>query len=158
MVLYPEVLKHAQAEIDQVVGQHRLPMLSDWDNLPYLGAVIKEVLRWHPVTPQGKRLFVPPKSHRCSVIGNRATAPANGGRYPGRVSHPEGYSRHSECLVRSRLTFYLQSAHAYPLLLCRQLLHDSDIYTQPMEFNPSRFLGETPERDPTDFCFGFGRR
>lgn len=40
----------------------------------------------------------------------------------------------------------------------RNMLHDPEIYGKPMEFNPSRFLGDHPERDPTDFCFGFGRR
>lgn len=39
-----------------------------------------------------------------------------------------------------------------------QLLHDESIYKNPMEFNPDRFLGVAAERDPRDFCFGFGRR
>lgn len=42
-----------------------------------------------------------------------------------------------------------------------QLLHDESIYKDPMEFNPDRFLaadGHPEERDPRDFCFGFGRR
>jgi cytochrome P450 len=51
MMLYPEVQRKAQAEIDQVIGNHRLPVHSDEDVLPYLQAVLKEVLRWHPVTP-----------------------------------------------------------------------------------------------------------
>ncbi|KAH8998285.1 cytochrome P450 [Lactarius hatsudake] len=51
MILYPEVQRKAQAEIDQVVGNSRLPDFSDQDALPYVQAVLKEVLRWHPVTP-----------------------------------------------------------------------------------------------------------
>ncbi|KAH9066193.1 cytochrome P450 [Lactarius vividus] len=51
MVLYPEVQRKAQAEIDQVVGNSRLPDFSDQDALPYVQAVLKEVLRWHPVVP-----------------------------------------------------------------------------------------------------------
>jgi hypothetical protein len=51
MTLYPEVQRKAQAEIDQVIGNDRLPVHSDEDTLPYLQAVLKEVLRWHPVTP-----------------------------------------------------------------------------------------------------------
>jgi len=51
MTLYPEVQRKAQAEIDGVIGNDRLPEFSDEDALPYLQAVLKEVLRWHPVTP-----------------------------------------------------------------------------------------------------------
>ena len=53
MSLYPEVQARAQAEIDQVVGQSRLPSWDDHDSLPYLEALVKEVLRWNPVTPLG---------------------------------------------------------------------------------------------------------
>lgn len=38
------------------------------------------------------------------------------------------------------------------------MLHDPDLYACPMEFDPSRFFGECPERNLADFCFGFGRR
>ncbi|KAH9049218.1 cytochrome P450 [Lactarius deliciosus] len=53
MTLYPDVMKKAQVELDAVVGPHRLPTFADWENLPYLNAVLKEVLRWAPVTPFG---------------------------------------------------------------------------------------------------------
>ncbi|KDQ52240.1 hypothetical protein JAAARDRAFT_40360 [Jaapia argillacea MUCL 33604] len=53
MVLYPEVQKKAQAEIDRVVGNDRLPTYSDRENLPYVEAIISEVLRWKPVAPLG---------------------------------------------------------------------------------------------------------
>ena len=56
MTLYPEVQRKAQAEIDRVVGNSRLPDYSDQDELPYVDAVLKEVLRWHPVTPLGMAL------------------------------------------------------------------------------------------------------
>jgi cytochrome P450 len=51
MTLYPDVQRKAQEEIDHVVGNSRLPDYSDEDKLPYIQAVLKEVLRWHPVTP-----------------------------------------------------------------------------------------------------------
>jgi cytochrome P450 len=54
MVLYPEVQKLAQAEIDTLVGQDRFPTFKDRDNLPYIGALIQELLRWAPVAPQGQ--------------------------------------------------------------------------------------------------------
>ena len=51
MALYPEVLKKAQAEIDAVVGNQRLPDFSDRDSLPYINAIVKETMRWQNVTP-----------------------------------------------------------------------------------------------------------
>ncbi|KDQ62055.1 hypothetical protein JAAARDRAFT_203276 [Jaapia argillacea MUCL 33604] len=53
MCLYPEVQKNAQEEIDAVVGTDRLPSPADRERLPYIGALVKEVYRWHPVGPLG---------------------------------------------------------------------------------------------------------
>ncbi|KAJ9643783.1 hypothetical protein H2204_001928 [Knufia peltigerae] len=52
MLLYPEVQKKAQAEIDQLVGD-RLPTMDDEPQLQYVRGVIKESLRWAPTTPLG---------------------------------------------------------------------------------------------------------
>jgi len=38
------------------------------------------------------------------------------------------------------------------------MTHDPQVYKNPMEFNPDRFLGDSPEQDPKDMVFGFGRR
>ncbi|EEB95668.1 hypothetical protein MPER_05321 [Moniliophthora perniciosa FA553] len=51
MTMYPEVQKRAQEEIDNVVGKHRLPTHEDRANLPYVEALMREVMRWRPVTP-----------------------------------------------------------------------------------------------------------
>ena len=51
MVLHPEVQAKAQAELDRVIGTDRLPELSDNEGMPYIEAVIRETLRWHPVLP-----------------------------------------------------------------------------------------------------------
>ncbi|GJC86306.1 multifunctional cytochrome P450 monooxygenase af510 [Colletotrichum liriopes] len=53
MAKFPEAQKRAQEEIDRVIGSDRLPTISDRDSLPYLEALIKEVLRWHPIAPMG---------------------------------------------------------------------------------------------------------
>ncbi|KAG2154174.1 cytochrome P450 [Suillus bovinus] len=53
MVLNPDVQAKAQAEIDGVVGKDRLPDFSDRPALPYIDAVLRETLRWHPVAPFG---------------------------------------------------------------------------------------------------------
>ncbi|TFK39023.1 cytochrome P450 [Crucibulum laeve] len=51
MTLYPEVQKKAQIELETVVGNTCLPQNSDLPRLPYLAAVVKELLRWNPVAP-----------------------------------------------------------------------------------------------------------
>jgi cytochrome P450 len=53
MVLFPDVQKRVQAELDAVVGRKRLPTFEDRASLPYLEATIKESLRFHPPTPLG---------------------------------------------------------------------------------------------------------
>ena len=58
MVLYPDVMRKAQHEIDVVVGSGRLPMFADIPNLPYVRAIVMEVLRWRPVGPLGSLVVV----------------------------------------------------------------------------------------------------
>ncbi|CAA7259346.1 unnamed protein product [Cyclocybe aegerita] len=50
MAQYPEMQERAQAEIDQVAPD-RLPTLEDYEALPYIVALIKEISRWAPVAP-----------------------------------------------------------------------------------------------------------
>ena len=54
MALCPEVQKKAQAEIDAIVGQNRLPDFHDRPSLPYVNAVLKESSRWNLVLPLGR--------------------------------------------------------------------------------------------------------
>ncbi|KAA1476007.1 cytochrome P450 [Dentipellis sp. KUC8613] len=53
LVLNPHVQRRAQEEIDRVVGRDRLPTLNDRSILPYVGAVLRESMRWNNVTPMG---------------------------------------------------------------------------------------------------------
>ena len=53
MLLYPEVQRKVQEQIDQVVGRDRLPEFSDLESLPYLRAIFRELIRWQPVLPLG---------------------------------------------------------------------------------------------------------
>ncbi|KAH8994602.1 cytochrome P450 [Lactarius akahatsu] len=53
LILYPEVQKRAQAEIDSVISRDRLPTYDDRPRLPYIEAMSKELLRWRMVTPMG---------------------------------------------------------------------------------------------------------
>ena len=53
MTLHPEVVRLAQQELDDVLGGERLAEPSDKPRLPYISAVMKEVLRWRPSNPLG---------------------------------------------------------------------------------------------------------
>ncbi|KAF5315269.1 hypothetical protein D9619_007193 [Psilocybe cf. subviscida] len=53
MTICPDAQRKAQQELDAIVGSDRLPNYDDWDSLPYIGALLREVLRWRPVLPLG---------------------------------------------------------------------------------------------------------
>lgn len=51
MIKFPQVQRKAQEEIDSVVAEDRSPLWSDYAQLPYVSQIIKETMRWRPVTP-----------------------------------------------------------------------------------------------------------
>jgi cytochrome P450 len=51
MIAFPEVQHRAQAEIDAIVGRDRLPTFADTPRLPYVQAIIREILRYRPTLP-----------------------------------------------------------------------------------------------------------
>ena len=53
MALHPEVQQKAQKQIDAVIGTDRLPEFEDVESMPYVQAIVKELLRWQPVAPLG---------------------------------------------------------------------------------------------------------
>jgi cytochrome P450 len=147
MILFPDAQRKAQEEIDRVIGGDRLPTFDDRDNLPYINAIVKEILRWHPVAPMG----VPHVSTDDDVY--------EGYLIPkGALILPNIWyvlfvllSRTclSNCPIRDILTWKSMN---------RLFTHDPQTYHDPMSFKPERFLGPTPERDPATLSFGFGRR
>ncbi|KAJ5400901.1 hypothetical protein N7465_011390 [Penicillium sp. CMV-2018d] len=66
LVMFPDVVKRAQEEIDRVVGWDRLPNFDDRVNLPYVDGIIKEAWRWNPVGPMG----LAHKSEEDIIYGN----------------------------------------------------------------------------------------
>ncbi|KAG2626647.1 hypothetical protein PVAP13_3KG235800 [Panicum virgatum] len=65
LVRNPRVQKKLQEELDRVVGRDRIMSETDFQNLPYLQAVVKESLRLHPPTP----LMLPHKASTNVKIG-----------------------------------------------------------------------------------------
>jgi cytochrome P450 len=44
LTAYPRVVKKAHEELDRVVGTFRMPTFEDAKNLPYIRAIVKEVI------------------------------------------------------------------------------------------------------------------
>jgi len=63
MILNPKVMKKAQDELDRVVGKGELPDFSHTGDLPYIDALVKEVLRWGSTSP----LAVPTRAMQDDV-------------------------------------------------------------------------------------------
>lgn len=53
MLQYPDVQARAQAELDTLLAGARLPRARDINALPYVRALVSEVLRFGPIVPQG---------------------------------------------------------------------------------------------------------
>ncbi|KAI9687373.1 MAG: hypothetical protein M1822_002416 [Bathelium mastoideum] len=53
LITHPSALEMAHVELDTVVGDARTPTFDDEAHLPYIKALIKEVLRWRPVAVLG---------------------------------------------------------------------------------------------------------
>eukprot|EP01018_Ginkgo_biloba_P025598 Gb_27512 [translate_table: standard] len=65
LILNPEKLKKAQAELEEIVGCNRKVEECDTERLPYLQAVVKEVFRLHPAAP----FLIPHRAENCCEIG-----------------------------------------------------------------------------------------
>jgi cytochrome P450 len=65
LVLYPDVQKRAQAELDTVIARERLPTFGDRPRLPYIDALCRELLRWQMVTPLGTSARSQRPDSRC---------------------------------------------------------------------------------------------
>ncbi|CAG7972379.1 unnamed protein product [Penicillium olsonii] len=53
MLLFPDVQRKAQDEIERVIGSSRLPVMEDLSELQYIRACMKETVRWMPTTILG---------------------------------------------------------------------------------------------------------
>ncbi|KAG8684491.1 hypothetical protein FRC11_012022 [Ceratobasidium sp. 423] len=53
MIHHPEVQARAQEEIDRITNSERLPNIADRESMPYLLAIVQEVMRWQPPLPLG---------------------------------------------------------------------------------------------------------
>lgn len=51
MTIHSEIRRRAQEEIDKIVGEDRLPNMSDRNLLPFVDCIVKELHRYNPPIP-----------------------------------------------------------------------------------------------------------
>ncbi|KAI3322745.1 cytochrome P450 2D18 [Xylariaceae sp. AK1471] len=53
MALNPHVQEEVHTHIDSVIDEGRMPSWNDYERLPYVAMVVKELMRWRPPAPAG---------------------------------------------------------------------------------------------------------
>ncbi|GAB7356603.1 hypothetical protein MBLNU459_g7330t2 [Dothideomycetes sp. NU459] len=119
MTLYPQWQTRLQDEIDRVCGD-RMPEPRDSPSMPTLRAVIKEVIRWRPVTPSS----IPHESVEDDV-------------YEGYFI-PKGESNKSRNILSVLLSSIVVGTHIHPSQWA--ITRDAKIFPDPECFNPARWL------------------
>lgn len=170
MCLHPQWQEKVQEEIDRVCGD-RMPQPSDAPDLPVLRAVIKECMRWRPVTPSSaarspfetRRPLLTPRpqaSHTNPKPTSSTTA----------ISSPR--ARTFTPVNGSTLTLIPSASPTHPLTSLfspsRAITRDESVYPDAESFNPARWLqsGYPTYREPLTqhptiqnfTTFGYGRR
>ncbi|TFK45745.1 cytochrome P450 [Heliocybe sulcata] len=124
VILYPEALRKAQAEIDSLsdVSPSHPPDFGHMSSLPYCIALTKELFRWMPAAPGG---------------------------FPHLSDVDDMYKG------------YLIKAKSMVIPNIWAMQHNGDLFTDPLSFNPDRFMRDIDGRDDLTqghYGFGFGRR
>ncbi|KIJ40664.1 hypothetical protein M422DRAFT_173338 [Sphaerobolus stellatus SS14] len=137
MALFPEVQRKAQAELDHLLGEVRLVEFEDQLELPYISAICKEALRWHPLTPQG----LPHATSEDDIMGEYFI--------------PKGTIVIGNSWYICSITIYVFYAHKS----LRELLHDeADFGPDTDKFIPERFFNPAARDPALTGAFGYGRR
>ncbi|KAJ8592289.1 cytochrome P450 [Rhizopogon salebrosus TDB-379] len=157
MLFYPEVQTKAHAEIDRIVGKDRLPDFDDRPALPYLDAILRETLRWHPVAPLGvphatttndvyKGYFIPKGLYHVLIYQKQKSL----------THQPPGVV----VIGNTWEAYYLDTEVLKMTKHFRAMTHDEKKYPSPDEFKPERFLHEDGSltNDTMPLGYGWGRR
>ena len=146
MALNPHVVRNAQEELDRILGGRRLPDFSDQEQLPYISAIVKELLRWGCPVPIG----VPKRVRKDD-------------NYKGYFI-PAGAIILENIWLVQRQNVRISTDHRSLIRshILRKVFRDESIYPKPEDFDPERFLKggklDPSVRDPEERVFGAGRR
>lgn len=160
MVLCPEIQSKGHEEIDRVIGKDRLPSFTDRDSLPYVNAIVKEVLRWNPAVPLGMvKILLRYYMHlNCYMVQAFLTESL-------KITHIEDskFGRVRSYGLTSGEFISCADAWLSNHYDSRSMLHDESVFPQPDKFIPERYLGKDESeydrsKDPSILAFGFGRR
>ncbi|KXN84921.1 O-methylsterigmatocystin oxidoreductase [Leucoagaricus sp. SymC.cos] len=135
-LLYLEIQKKAQEELDRMLGHGRLPEFGDREMLPCLETIVKDVSRWKLTTPISEVL---------SCLQGRYTLiqGLNVPHYSTEDGEYRGYFISKNTTVISNTWVILPDEKAYP---------------DPDDFKSGRFLTKDGKLNPEPVQFGFGRR
>lgn len=70
LMMHPDIMRKCQAELSDVVSDHKIVEETHLSKLAYLHAVVKETLRLHPAAP----LLLPRSPSKSSSVGGYAIA------------------------------------------------------------------------------------
>ena len=156
MVLFPDVQKRIQAELDAVVGRKRLPTFEDRASLPYLEATIKESLRFHPPTPLGiaHRLVEDDivEGDYSRIISIYTTLACFS--FTLLSSWPTACSLTIRYVIKHKGYHIPKGSIVLPNIWAMNM--NEKQYDHPERFDPGRYLGPMPALESP--VFGFGRR
>ncbi|KAB0792386.1 hypothetical protein PPYR_14345 [Photinus pyralis] len=166
LILYPDVQRKAQEEIDRVIGRNRLPNLNDRPHLQYVECVVLESLRMF-----GCRAFIIP--HRASkdaylsgylipkdtiILGSLQSTLLDGGWANPEIFDPERYIKNGSIEVPDRFIPFgfgkhrcmgetLARANVFLIIAC--LLQTFNFTALPSEPPTTDFIdGVTPGPKP----------
>ncbi|KAH8112914.1 cytochrome P450 [Phellopilus nigrolimitatus] len=129
MAVHPDVQRRAQAEVDEKIGRGSLADFGQLDDLPYLTAILKEVLRFAPVGPLG--------------LPHKAT----------QDDEYMGYRIAKDTTVMANVWAIMHDARDYP----NPFRFDPDRFTSHASERLSG-KHRVSQPDPRKFAFGFGAR
>ncbi|KZT03202.1 cytochrome P450 [Laetiporus sulphureus 93-53] len=158
MVLYPDVYRKAQIEMDAVVGRSRLPNLDDRLVLPYLECVLKEVYRY-VLAPT--RFPSPEFILNADGLAPGLSISQNIGQPVQILDHETSGLPHA-VLKGDQYRNYLIPGKSIVIANIWAMSRDPEIYTEADAFDNDRFHPSLPDTDdltdPRKYIFGFGRR
>ncbi|TFK18954.1 cytochrome P450 [Coprinopsis marcescibilis] len=179
MSVYPEVQQRAQKELDEYLKGEGLADFHDEPHLPYITAIVRELIRWQPVVPLGVAhqstedlvydgLFIPKDS---IIMANQWAMSLDEEEYPEpHVFKPERYltpegqldpsAPNPESIAFGFGRRFCPGSHIAlsTMFITVSALLELFTFTKVEEFDPERQVKIGNTRGPTDFRCGITPR